>query len=157
MQKSAKLTADFNYVSAQAAYSGYPGGYHLALPPPSLHTPSCTAFSGGCRQYPVSNGAYVPSNLATRPNDRPSTDLFVTAVYKARGDGIIRRQGGIDTSSMLSIGQHAINREIQGCGAYKIAETDFDRWSCINAPLMVEANSRVGISSRAGLQYVNQC
>lgn len=156
MQRSAKLIDDETYITAHAKLSQKPFEYHTAFPPvlPLKTFPrACTPYSGGCKQSRVSadtvedfNDLYVPT--ATRPNPRPNTELFGTAPMKARGDGLLRSP---DVYSALVGG--GFNPHC----ARTLGERDYDRWQCIDAPLVVEdermTGPRGGAGTRVGPAY----
>ena len=147
---------DQMYMTAHATLSQAPFQYYTAYPPalPVQAFPrQCTPYAGGCKQGHVTtdtiddfNALYI--SKATRiPNPRPSTNtqLFGTAPYKARGDGILK---ATDThSAMISSGFNP------HC-AKNLSERDYDRFECMTAPLMVEderiTGPRGGMQTRVG-------
>ena len=156
MQRSAKLVDDQAYITAHARLSQKPFEYHTAYPPSlpvAKYGEVCTPYAGGCRQGRVTaevvdsfNSLYV--GTATRPNARPNTELFGTAPYKARGEGILRAP---DVHSQLT--SSGFNPHC----AKHLSEVDWDRYECINAPLVVEdervTGPRGGASTRVGPAY----
>lgn len=156
MQKSAKLIDDAAFISAHAAMSQKPFEYYTAFPPalPVKTFPrACTSYAGGCKQKYVtgeiieeSNRLYAPP--PTRPNPRPNTELFGTAPFKARGDGLLRHTDVY--SSLVSSGFNP------HCSK-TLSEVDYDRFECINAPLQVENEEltgfRGGAPTRVGPAY----
>ena len=114
--------------------------------PRTQYASVCTPYAGGCKTQGVtgdvvdtSNGLYY--SVATRPNKRPSTELFGTAPYKAQGDGMLKNP---DTFSKLRYSGYNPH-----C-ARVLGELNFDRFDCVNAPLAVEDEQRMGPRGGAG-------
>lgn len=162
MQRSAKLVDDQTYITASAALSQAPYNYYTAYPPvlPVKTFPKqCTPYAGGCKQGHVTgdtvddfNSLYV-SKTTRVPNPRPSTNtqLFGTAPYKARGDGLLKAP---DTYSKL------VYSGFNPHCAKTLSEKDWDRFECMAAPLAVEneqlTGPRGGAGTRVGPAYY-QC
>lgn len=142
MQRSAKLVDDQTYITAQATLSQKPYQYYTAFPPalPVKTFPrACTPYSGGCAQGHVSsdtvddfNSLYV--SAATRPNPRPNTELFGMP-FKARGDGPLKAPDTFSALRYSGFNPHCPKG---------LSEIDYDRYECIQAPLMVEDERLMG-------------
>ena len=159
MQRSAKLVDDATYMTAQATLSQKPYEYYTAYPPvlPLKTFPrSCTPYAGGCKQGRESadtvtdfNALFMSNN--TRPNPRPNTELFGTAPFKARGDGLLKAPDVFSALRGSGFNPHCPKT---------LAEVDYDRYECIAAPLVVEderlTGPRGGAHTRVGPAYY-QC
>ena len=158
MQRSAKLVDDQTYITAHAALSQQPFQYYTAYPPVlpvATFSRTCT-YAGGCKQGRVTGDTVEDFNTlvvgtGTRiPNPRPTTNtqLFGTAPFKARGDGLLKAPDTYSTLVSTGFNPHC---------ARPLSETDFDRFECIAAPLAVEderlTGPRGGSHTRVGPGY----
>lgn len=160
MQRSAKLVDDATYITAHETLSRKPFEYYTAYPPvlpvKTFHR-KCTPYAGGCKQAHVTgenvddfNELWASKTLNRVPNSRPgtNTELFGTAPFKARGDGLLYFT---DTYSNL------VGNGFNPHCAKQLGEKDYDRFECIAAPLVVEnerlTGPRGGAGTRVGPAY----
>ena len=161
MQKAAKLYNDESFIAAQAKQSEYAFRYHTDIIPNRLETEpfstSCTAYTGGCKQFHVTgasvdnyNARIIPGVAGwTRTQPSASTQL-IGGPFKARGDGALNNPNALSEAWAPSGGyKHHCNKPL--------AEVTYDTWSCIAAPNAVEEDVRGGVSTRQGLQYLSSC
>jgi hypothetical protein len=157
MQKIHRLIDDEAYITAHEKISSAPGQYHMAYPPVMPYSKvgtTCAPYVGGCKQKHVTsdvidtyNSISVP--VSTRPNEKPSTELFSPAPYKARGDGVL-----LHPEMVHKLQTSGFNPKCNKT----LSEVNYDRFHCINAPLVVEdeeqfGNPRGGEHTRVGPRY----
>ncbi len=161
MQRSAKLIDDATYITAHETLSRKPYDYYTAFPPAlpvkTFHK-TCTPYAGGCKQKHVTgenvddfNQLWNVSGPLNRiPNSRPTTntELFGTAPFKARGDGLLRTPDVYSSLVATGFNPHC---------AKTLGERDYDRFECMAAPLAVEnerlTGPRGGAGTRVGPAY----
>ena len=156
MQRSAKLIDDKAYLTAAENLSRAPGEYIMAYPPhlhPSQFGDVCAPYVGGCKQKHVTsdvidqyNNLYVSNS--TRPNEKPQTEIYGVAPFKARGDGILMHPERLSELQTSGFNPHC---------ASTLSEVNYDRFQCIDPILAVEEERefgpRGGAHTRVGPRY----
>ena len=147
--RSGHLNDDWAYVQAMASQSEFPYKYLTRFSPwNACPISNCNKqFNAGPYQVGTLNSLIdaMPTRVLEHGN-RPNTELFGTAPFRARGDGQLMAPDASNALMRLPISE-------QRC-ARPLAEREYPRFDYINFPNQAEWWRRGGESSRMGPIYV---
>lgn len=149
MLRSGHLNDDAAYVRAMASQSQFPFEYHTKYSPwNACPVSNCNKqFRTGPYQVDTLNSLIdaTPTRVLEHGN-RPNTELFGTAPFRARGDGHLFAP---DASNALM--RNPVTEQV--C-ARQVSEREYPRYDYIAFPNQAEWWRRGGESSRLGPIYV---
>lgn len=149
MLRSGHLNDDAAYVRAMATQSQFPYAYRTAYAPwAGCPISNCNKqFRTGPTHIDAWNSLVegMPVRVLEQGN-RPNTELFGTAPFRARGDGHLMAPNDSNTLMRMPITE-------QRC-ARPIAEREYPRFDYVGFPNQAEWWRRGGESSRMGPVYV---
>ena len=158
LNTSARLGADNAFVAEQARQSTFEFGYRTGMVPDKLgksFAPACAPYPAGCRQFHVNRKVVddytkvVPGARGWGREKSSSTEL-IGGPFKARGEGALQNPDALSEAWTPSGGFEPVcNR--------KIAERQWDTWSCVNAPMAYEGKDWGGADTRQGVQFITKC
>ena len=154
---SAQLVDDPCYKTLLEKTTTFPYRYHTEYKLPAVvPQSSCDHWTGGCtRQFyrggvlaPIESEAFMrPTRVGPWSRRTESTELFGTSAYKG-----LSRSGADDVATTTQLRKTMYDPS--ACAKWSISETPYDRFDCVNFPLVTEKWQRGGVSSRTGVLFV---
>ena len=145
--QNAHLRSDAGYLQYMTSRSMFPFQYVTTFAPPGCPADNCNKqFMPGSKQVAALNDILTTTGTRIVDRTKTSTELFGTAPYKGRGDGVLKYTDV--SNSLLDMGTSV------RCSR-PLTEMQWDRFDYINVKPNVEVKGpRGGVTTRVGPIFV---